>query len=214
MVKLSAGDIIRIEITGRLRTDRSVFETTDEKLALESGIHSSASKYGPRLVIVGKGAMIAGLEDVVPALEIGAARDIAVPADKGFGQRHAELVRVMPQKEFERHGVRASNGMMVTIDGVPALVKSASSGRVMLDFNHPLAGQDLDYSVKLLEVITDPAKKAQALAEQFDAQIKIEDMESQRRIVVASAPDTSKAKGLEAALRASLGDWAKIELSR
>lgn len=211
MVELTKGDLVRLEIVGKLCSDGSVFESTDEQVAKQSGIWSNASTYGSRLVIYGKGAMIAGIEERMPKLAIGKEEKFTIGAQKAFGPRFAELVRVMPLKEFERHGIRAEPGLMVTIDGVPALVKTVSSGRVMLDFNHPLAGQDLEYRLKLLEVISEPEKKARELAKQFGIEIEISANNGKKKITLKKGTQAQKAKGLEAALKASLGEWARIE---
>lgn len=205
MANVENGDLIKIEITGKL-SDGSVFETTNEQLARDTGVWSNTSKYGSRLVIVGRGAMIAGLETEIPKMKIGESKKIHVDIDKAFGKKHSELVRVMPMKEFEKHGVHAMPGLMITIDGVPAMVKSVSSGRVMLDFNHPLAGQALDYEIKLLEIISDPIKKAEALADQFGGKVNVKGQE----YVISGGIENSKAKGLEAALRACLGEKARV----
>ncbi|PIT84662.1 peptidylprolyl isomerase [Candidatus Micrarchaeota archaeon CG10_big_fil_rev_8_21_14_0_10_45_29] len=210
MNKLQKGDLVKIELSGSLVSDGSLFESTDEKEAKDAGIWSNASKYGPRLVIFGKGAMIAGIEEELSKIEVGKEVEIIVPASKAFGEKHQELVRVMPEKEFASHGVRAQAGLMVTIDGVPAMVKSASSGRIMLDFNHPLAGQDLKYKIKLLEIISEPEKKAHELAAQFGCDVKVEGEGKGISVILPKDVEASKRKGLEAALKASLGEWAKI----
>jgi FKBP-type peptidyl-prolyl cis-trans isomerase SlyD len=210
--KIEQGDLVKIELTGRL-FDGSVFETTDENVAKKNEIWSNTSKYGPRLVVIGRGAMIAGLEEEIPKMKVGDYRKVHVACDKGFGSKHAELVRVMPQKEFEKRGVRAVAGLMVTLDGVPAMIKSVSSGRVMLDFNHPLAGEELEYEVKLLEIISEPDKKANELANQFGAKIKIEQKDGKNSIVVQNGIENSKLRGLEASLHACIGDWATITTS-
>ncbi len=210
--KIEQGDLVKIELTGRL-FDGSVFETTDENIAKKNEIWSNTSRYGPRLVVIGRGAMIAGLEEEIPKMKVGDFRKVHVACDKGFGSKHSELVRVMPQKEFEKRGVRAVAGLMVTLDGVPAMIKSVSSGRVMLDFNHPLAGEELEYEVKLLEIISEPDKKANELANQFGAKIKIEQTNGKNTIVVENGLENSKLRGLEASLHACIGDWAKVTTS-
>ncbi|MFH1306144.1 MAG: peptidylprolyl isomerase [Candidatus Micrarchaeota archaeon] len=214
MADISKGDLIRMELTGRLASDGSVFESTDEELAKKAGIWSTASKYGPRLVIFGKGSMIAGLEEAVPKFEVGKENEIDVPPEKAFGKKYTELVRVMNQKEFDKQGVKPTPGLMVTIDGVPALVKSVSSGRIMLDFNHPFAGQELKYKIKMLEIIKEPEKKAEELARQFEAKIDIKEEGGKKKVVILKGIETSKAKGLEAALRACLGNWAEVVIEK
>ncbi|MDE1798228.1 MAG: peptidylprolyl isomerase [Candidatus Micrarchaeota archaeon] len=210
MVQLNSGDLVRIHYTGRLSSDQSVFETTDEALAKSSGIWSDSTPYGPRVVIVGRGAMIAGLETGLQTLSAGQSGHFSIKADQAFGPRFAELVRVMPEREFAKSGVKAAPNLIVSIDGVPALVKSVSSGRIMLDFNHPLAGQDLEYDVQLIEVITDPAQKAQELAKALGGSVAVDAPSKTVSIPKSVAPKV--AQNLEAALKASLEGWTiKIE---
>lgn len=203
MVEIEKGDLIRLEFTGYLSSDSSVFETTDAQVAKASGIYSEENEYGAKLIVYGQGAMVPGLEEAIPQLELDALAKIKVPTAKAFGPKHSDLIRVMNQKEFVKHGINPAPGLMVTLDGVPALVKSVSSGRIMLDFNHPLAGQDVEYSVKVLEVIREPQKKAAELAKQFGTDVKIED----KRVVMPKDLDQSKARGLQAALQSCLNGY-------
>jgi FKBP-type peptidyl-prolyl cis-trans isomerase 2 len=208
MVKLNAGDLVRIEYTGRLSSDHSVFETTDETLAQSSGLWSNTTVYGPRVVISGRGAMIAGLEAGLSTLAPGQSSKLHIKAEQAFGPRFPELVRIMPEREFAKSGVRAQPNLIVSIDGIPALVKSVSSGRILLDFNHPLAGQDLDYDVQLLEVITDPAQKAQELAKALGGQVLVDAKE--KTLIIPKSVPADKAKNLEGALKASIEGWSVV----
>lgn len=212
MAQLNRGDLVRIAFAGRVAADNSLFETTDEPLARAAGLWSPEASYGPRLVIYGVGAMISGLEEGIAALAPGQSAEVKIPSSKAFGPRYRELVRVMPEKEFARHGVRPVSNLMVTIDGVPALVKSVSSGRILLDFNHPLAGQDLIYSLQLIEVVSDPALKAQALAKAFGGSAEVSSSGGKLVVKAAAGLPADKAKGLMAALRSSLGEAADLSV--
>lgn len=208
MAKLSAGDLVRIQYTGRLAGDQSVFETTDEDIAKTSGIWSTSSLYGPRLVLYGRGAMIAGIEEALATLSSGQSGEFKINESKAFGPKYGELVRVMSQKEFMRHGVQPQTNLVVSIDGVPATVKSVSSGRVMLDFNHPLAGQELVYSLQLLEIITDPTEKAKALASTFDANLQLVIDASKKSVrIPKNVLEAARTRSLQASLRAALDGW-------
>jgi len=214
MAQISPGDLVRISYTGRLASDKSLFETTDEQAAREGGIWSTASTYGPRLVVFGKGAMIKGLEESVLTLNPGQNGQFKIQAEKAFGPRFPELVRVVPLLEFQKNGVQPQNGLVVMVDRVPATVKSVSAGRVMLDFNHPFAGQDVEYSVQLLEVLSDPAEKARALGALFGIPVRFEKSGAKNKIVISQGRDMQKAKGLSNALKASFGDWAEITFDK
>ena len=70
---------------------------------------------------------------------------------------------MIAEKEFRKQQVRPAPGMLLTLDGAIARVKSVTSGRVVIDYNHPLAGEQVVYSIKVYEVITDDKKKIEAI---------------------------------------------------
>ncbi|MCX8175348.1 MAG: peptidylprolyl isomerase [Candidatus Micrarchaeota archaeon] len=172
MASIRKGDLLRFEYTGKVASTGAVFETTDEQIAKKSGIFDPSEKYGARLAVFGNGSMIAGLEEALLAAQIGKQSEFLIPPEKAFGKKMAQLVRIVPEKQFARQGIKPAVGMLVTLDGIPALVKSITSGRVVVDFNHPLAGESVIYSIKLHEVISDDKKKLEAIL--ASAQLKAE----------------------------------------
>lgn len=214
MATLKQGDLVRIHYTGRLSTDGSMFESTDEETAKKGGIWSSASRYGPRLAIYGKGAMIAGIEDAIATLKVGQSGNFKIKPDKAFGERSTELIRVISESDFLKGGVKPSVGLMVMIEGIPATVKTVSSGRVILDFNHPFAGQDVEYSIQLLDIVTDPAEKARSLSAEFGIPVRIEKDGEKNKVIIAKSSDKQKAAALAAALKASLSIWGEVEIEK
>ena len=214
MVKINSGDLVRIAFTGRRASDQTIFETTDVPTARDTGIFDPKIVYGPRLVIMSRGMMLPGLEAGIRQMEVGQTGKINIPYSEGFGPRHKELLRIIPEREFAKQGVKPQVGAMVNMDGVPARVKSASSGRVVLDFNHPLAEQDLTYIVNLIEVITEPAAKVKALAEQQG--IAVEIVSEGKKNVVKIPKDTRPelARILANMFRAAVGDWAEVRIEK
>lgn len=210
-LKINKGDVLILELTGKTASTNSIFETTDEKIAKENGIWAENFKYGPKVVIAKSGMMIQGLEEALENLKIGQEKEIKISYTKAFGPRDQDLVRVTSLKEFEKANLKPVKGMVVTIDGFIATVKSINSGRVLLDFNHPLAGQDLIYKVKLLDVISDPEKKVFTLAKEFGAEIEILKNESSKPVLLIKHLEENKKVGCLAALKSSLGDWANIQ---
>jgi len=65
-----------------------------------------------------------------------------------YGKRNPSLVRLVPLREFYKRGIKPIPGLVVTINGLPAVILSISGGRVLVDFNHPLAGKELVIKVK------------------------------------------------------------------
>ncbi len=211
---LKSGDLVRIQYTGRLATDGSMFESTDEETARKGGIWSTASVYGPKLAVFGKGSMLPGIEEALLTLNVGQSGEFKIPFGKAFGPRFSDLVRVMPETEFLNGGVKPQPGLMVMVEGIPASVKSVSSGRVMLDFNHPFAGQDVQYSIQLLDMVREPAEKVRALSELFAIPVRIEADGGQTKAVISKNADKQKTAALLTALKAAAGPWAQVVIEK
>ena len=214
MVEINKGDLVRIEYTGYVTTDGSVFESTDEEVAKKSGIYSDKTMYGPRLVLYGRGAMLPGLEQSLTQLKVGKLMKVKIPSNGAFGEKHNDLVRVISKKEFEKHNVNATPGLVVTLDGVPAKIKSVSSGRILLDFNHPLAGHEVEYSIRLIEVITDNTQKINELSKQFNVKMTVEEKNGKKKILIDKSIESAKIVGLKATLHSTVGDWAEVEVEK
>jgi FKBP-type peptidyl-prolyl cis-trans isomerase 2 len=163
MADVKKGDMVRIDYTGSLVSTGEIFETSDEAVARKAGIFEPTAIYGPKLALFGSGSVMAGLEEAILSSQPGKRENFVVNAEKGFGQRIPGLVRVVPAKDFAKQGFAPAPGMVLTLDGVLARIKSVESGRVVVDFNHPLAGESLLYSLKVLEVISDDKKKIEAI---------------------------------------------------
>ena len=163
MVKVSKGDLVRFEYSGKIASSGYIFDTTDESIAKKAGIHDASAIYGPKLAVFGTRAIIAGVEEAISTVELGQHQEFHIPSDKAFGKRLPELIRMIPEKEFFSQQVRPVPGMVVALDNMLARVKSVTSGRVVVDLNHPLAGEDVVYSVKVHEVISDDQKKIEAI---------------------------------------------------
>ncbi len=166
------GDFVKIEFVGKKATGE-VFDTNIEEKAKEAKIHEEKVKYGPSLVVLGKGEVIKGLEDAIAEMEVGQSKTVEIMPDKAFGERRPELVRVMPLSEFRKRDLDPYPGMPVQLDNMTATVKSVTSGRVMVDLNHPLAGHKVVYEVKLNEIVEGVEKKALAIMGHVDIEGKV-----------------------------------------
>lgn len=164
MVSVKKGDLIRMEFTGRIASTGQIFDTTDESVAKSAGIFEQNSIYGPKLAVFGNGSMVRGIEEAVASCPQGKTEEFMISPENGFGKRLPELIRMLPEKQFAKQGISPSPGLMLNLDGTMARVKSVTSGRVVVDFNHPLAGESVVYSVKVHEVITDGKKKIEAIS--------------------------------------------------
>lgn len=162
------GDFIRIDYTARHASDNTLVYTTIEKVAKDGNIYSKESKYVPQLVVIGKGTVVKGVDKELRSMNVNDSKKIEVEPADGFGERKEDLVSVMHLADFRKRDMDPQPGMQVDIDGVIATVKSVNSGRVVVDANHPLAGEKLLYEVKVVEKIDGENKKAEALAELYN----------------------------------------------
>ena len=145
---VAEGDFVLVEMTGRAVETDEVFETTDEELAKEEGIHDENRTYGPKLVVVGEGYVLKGLDDRLPGLKLGETGEVEIPPEEAFGERNPENVKTLPYRILRSKGVNPVVGQQIELDGRSAMVRSVGAGRVQLDYNHPLAGRKIVYHVK------------------------------------------------------------------
>ena len=107
----------------------------------------------PLEFIIGKGQVIPGLENALVGMAKGESGDILVSAADAYGDVNAEAMQTLPKEQFE--GVDLVEGMSLYGQGedgqtVQVTVKSFDDKEVNVDFNHPLAGKDLMFSVLVL----------------------------------------------------------------
>ena len=103
--------------------------------------------------IIGKGQVIPGLENALVGMNTGESGDIMVAAADAYGEVNAEAKQTLPKEQFE--GVDLAEGMTLYGQGedgqtVQVTVTSFDDKEVKVDFNHPLAGKDLMFSVTVL----------------------------------------------------------------
>ena len=160
------GNFILMELEGKDQEGR-VFDSTKGEVA--KNLHG---KEGPLLVVFGMDKLIPGIYDALHGMKEGDEKDIHLTPDQAFGQRQKELIRIMSQAEFSKHKVAPEPGLVIHVDTesgrLYGTVKSVTGGRVMVDFNHPIAGQDVDYHLKLLKVHSKPEDKTKALMDYLD----------------------------------------------
>ena len=160
---VNKGDFIKIEMTGTVEETGEVFETTSEDEAREAGIWDENRAYGARLVIVGDGFVLRGLDERLPGTPFDEEVEIEIPPEEAFGERNAADVQMIPYRVLRSKGVNPYVGAELDIDGRPAVIRSVGAGRVQVDYNHPMAGRIIDYKLKVVEHITDDKDKIMAL---------------------------------------------------
>jgi peptidylprolyl isomerase len=166
-VSFKDGDFVRVDYTARRVTDNTLVFTTLESVAKSADVADPEIKYGPKLIIIGKKNAIRGLEDAVKGMAVGETKKVEIEPKDAFGDRDEKMVNVMRLSDFRDRDMDPQPGMQVNIDGTLSTIKSVSSGRVIVDMNHPLAGEKLIYEVKVLEKVDGDAGMVKALAENY-----------------------------------------------
>lgn len=168
---IKKGDFIELDFTGT--ADGEIFDTTNNELAKK--LFNKEAK--PVKIIVGERMIIEGLDNSLEGKEIGKEYRIELKPNESFGERKPELIKVFPINAFkDKNMLREGNTLI--IEGYIARIVKVGSGRVMLDFNHPLAGKKIEYKFKILRKIEDNKEKISSILEYFGIKdYKIEEKE-------------------------------------
>lgn len=145
--------MVLIHYTGK--TEGEIFDTTEEVVAVENNLQREDASYEPVPVLIGAGYVIEGLEEAVADMDVGDEQTVEIPSEKAYGPRDSENVETYPEREFEKQGVTVNPGEEIMIGQRRGKVISKGSGRVRIDFNHPLSGKDLEYDVEVVKKIDD-----------------------------------------------------------
>jgi len=158
---MESGDLVLIDYAGR--SEGEVFDVSDEDKAREEGVYRQDSDYSSVPVLVGESYVIEGLEDAIRDMEVGEEIEVEIPSEKAYGSREAGKMETFPEKEFKNQGINVSVGEQLMIGQQTGRVVSKGSGRVRIDFNHPLSGKDLEYWVKVEEKVEDDERVARQI---------------------------------------------------
>ncbi|MGC8479119.1 MAG: FKBP-type peptidyl-prolyl cis-trans isomerase [Candidatus Micrarchaeia archaeon] len=164
---LKEGDFVKIDYSIWRGSDNTLVMTTEKKLAEENKIYDKEFRYEPRLVILEKDNMIKGVVEALKGMSVGEKKKIEISPEKAFGERMQELVRVLPISDFRKRDMTPYPGMQIEIDGGVATIMSVNSGRVMVDSNHPLAGEKITCEIKVLEKLDGVEKQSECIFEQY-----------------------------------------------
>jgi FKBP-type peptidyl-prolyl cis-trans isomerase SlyD len=163
---IQKGDFIKLSYTGKLQNG-VVFDTTDANVARENGIYNEKANYGPETIIVGKGYVVAGLDEDLIGKDVGYKGHVEVPPEKGFGLRRIDLVETIPAKKFKE---KVKPGMRVQVQGRSGMVESTAGGRVRINFNPALAGEKLTYDYTIDELMEGTDIKIDAILKIYSGQ--------------------------------------------
>jgi peptidylprolyl isomerase len=168
------GDFLLIDYVAKISETGEIFDTTLEEVAKEEDIYKEGAFYEPMLVVVGEGWVLKALDESLLNLELGKKEQIEIPPEKGFGVRDPDKIRLYPLRKLRAQGITPQVGMQLQVDGRLATVRTIGSGRVLLDFNPPLAGKTLIYEVTVQKRLRTAREKIAALIHRRIPQVEIE----------------------------------------
>jgi len=163
MAIIKKNDFVEMEYTGMIKEGNTIFDTSDEKVAKDNGLYDKNEDYSPAVICVGENHILKGLEDQMIGKETGKEYTFDVSSENAFGRRNAKLIQLIPTSKFRQQNIQPMPGLQLNIDGMFGVVKTVSGGRCLVDFNHPLAGKDLVYDVKINRIVDDNKEKLNSL---------------------------------------------------
>ncbi len=130
--------------------------TMTYELKIEGEVVDSNIDKEPLEFTFGSGQIIAGLEARIKEMNEGDTADINVPANEAYGEYNPEAKQTVPKENFG--DLELTIGMPLQGQGedgqpIQVVVADILEDAVVVDFNHPLAGRDLDFSVTIKSIV-------------------------------------------------------------
>ena len=138
--KISLGKKVVMNYTTKI--NGQVIETTE--------------KNGPVSFIVGDGKIVLGLVKKLEGLKKGDKKTITLTPEEGYGKVIKEAIKIFPRSVFAKDAV-FTKGQIIQLRGadqqlVSGIIRDVNDEKVLIDFNHPYAGQTLQIDVEVVDV--------------------------------------------------------------
>ena len=131
------GDIVTLNYEGRVG-DGSTFHTFDED---------------PITVEIGAGNLVKGLENQVQGMVEGEEKEFKVSPEEGYGILKPELIHTVGSDAFAGSDITPDVGMVLRTPHGNCHITKIEGGKIDISYNHPLAGETLDYKVKIMKIV-------------------------------------------------------------
>ena len=157
------GDFVLVDYLLRLKDNNEVFDVTMEDQAKAANAYSPDDVYEPKLLVVGQGWMLKGIDEALLEMDEGQEKDIEITPAKGFGERDGSKVRIVPVRELTKQGVTPRPGQRIEVGGALVTIRAVGSGRATIDYNHPLAGKTINGKVYVRKIVSEAAERMREL---------------------------------------------------
>ena len=141
MQQVKKGDTIKVHYHGKL-VDGTTFDSSEGREPLEFE--------------VGSGMVIPGFDEGVTGMAVGDKKTVSIPADEAYGPKQEDMIMEFPRERFPAEMV-PEVGMQLNMNNgqgqsFPVVILEVQESVVILDANHPLAGQELIFDLELVEI--------------------------------------------------------------
>ncbi|GGN87345.1 FKBP-type peptidyl-prolyl cis-trans isomerase [Haloarcula pellucida] len=160
---LQEGDVVKLAYTARTVEEGQLVDTTDEDVAEDEGIDTEQQEFGPRVIVLGENHIFPDVEEDIYGKEVGDEGSVTIAAADAFGEYDESEVRTVSKDKIPEDD--RYPGAHVDVDGEHGHVETIIGGRARVDFNHPLAGEDVEYDYEIVAEVTDREEKAQGIIE-------------------------------------------------
>jgi peptidylprolyl isomerase len=136
----AVGDRVQVHYTGKL-SDGTIFDSSKDR--------------EPLAFIIGDGTMITGFDEAVRGMEVGEIKTVTIPAAEAYGPYREDLVVILPREELAEElevGQKVPLQNVTSGEMVNFTVIEITDTEVTLDANHPLAGQDLIFEIRMVSI--------------------------------------------------------------
>lgn len=141
MQQVKKGDTVSVHYHGKLN-DGSTFDSSEGRAPLE--------------FTAGSGQVIKGFDDAVIDMQVGEKKTVNIPVHEAYGDRNQEMMVTVPRTDFPQD-MTPEVGMELQMSDqqghvFPVVVAEVHDDHVILDANHPLAGQELNFDIELVAI--------------------------------------------------------------
>jgi FKBP-type peptidyl-prolyl cis-trans isomerase SlyD len=138
------------------KVEKDLVVSMEYKLTVEGEVVDSSTEDGPIEFIQGRGNIIPGLEKELYDMNIGDSKKVKVVAKEAYGEYDPEAVEEVPLEDFPTD-IPMEVGVELAVEdeegeAMSAVIVEIGKDTVTLDFNHPLAGKDLDFDIKIAAI--------------------------------------------------------------
>ena len=142
MQQAQNGDKVKVHYHGKLRSGET-FDSSEGREPLE--------------FTVGSGQVIKGFDDGVTGMQVGDKKTVEINVEDAYGEKSEDMIIEFPKEQFPGDMTPEIGQQLMMSNGsgqsFPVTIMEVRDDSVLLDANHPLAGQDLIFDIELVEIV-------------------------------------------------------------